>query len=65
MTKTTEANLDDRMGDLDEIRSSVSEADDALSNADSVETPEDFDASIDEAIDALKTALKDLKALRS
>lgn len=52
------------MGEITDIRAAVSQADDALMNAESCETPEDFDANIEAALDSLKEAIDAIKETR-
>ena len=62
---TTEDNLDERMSAADDIQTEAGEIGDDVGNAASCETPEDFDANIDAAIEKATNVLADLKAIRS
>jgi hypothetical protein len=64
-TKTTTGNFDDRQSEIDEARTYASDLDDALVNAESCETPEDFDANIAEAQAGIEALLKLVKEIRS
>jgi N-methylhydantoinase B/oxoprolinase/acetone carboxylase alpha subunit len=64
MSKTTHTNMDDRQAEVADVMNTVEEVNEHLTNAESSELPEDFDANLDEAEDALKRALSELKELR-
>ena len=64
MSKTTENNFDDRQADVSDIVTTINAAVEALDNAESCETPEDFDANVDEALEGLKAAISEIKGLR-
>jgi hypothetical protein len=62
--KTTEENLMDRQDAVSSIPSTIQEALDSVENAESCETPEDFDANVDEAIEQLKEAIAELRTAK-
>jgi len=64
-SKTTLDNLDDRMSEIYDIQQVVNNLVDAISTAESVEKPEDFDANLDEAETLLKTLSAMLTELRA
>jgi len=64
MSKTTEKNMDDRLCLVDDVKGPLQEALDALDNAGSCETPEDFDANMDDVLEGLKAAVAEAKAVR-
>lgn len=56
--------LDDRQAEIGDIRNDLAEVNIALDNAESCETESDFDANIEQALEAAERfveALKDLK----
>ena len=65
MSQTTDDNFNDRQSEIGEIVGTVSTCLDELGCAEDCEKPSDFDVNVDEAIDSLETALKDLKAVRA
>jgi hypothetical protein len=64
MKKTTDANLDDRLCELEDISVTADAIREAIACAESVETPADFDANIDEALEQARGLVKALDKLR-
>ena len=62
MNKST---LEDRMALIGDIKKRAQDVLDALENAETVETPSDFDASLDDALDALKDIASEIAEVRS
>lgn len=65
MKPTTDDNLEDRLGELPDLFSTIETITEAIKCAETVETPADFDANIEEAIRACLVLLGELKAVRS
>ena len=65
MSKTTVNNLDDRQCEMPDVATILEQAGDSVRNAESCETPEDFDANLDATADSLQEALDAIKTIRT
>ena len=62
---TTEDNIEDRQGEIEDIRAHAQAVLDHLECAEGCETPKDFDININEALDSARTLIEQLKELRA
>jgi len=65
MRKTTKATLEDRLAQVVDLRALLVPITSAVVCAETVETPEDFDANLDAVEDGIKELLAALKEIRS
>jgi ElaB/YqjD/DUF883 family membrane-anchored ribosome-binding protein len=65
MTNTTEDTIDERQGEVEDLSKACESILESLGCAESCETPEDFDANIDEALAEARSLVKAIEALRS
>ena len=63
-TPTTVDNLEDRQGDIDDIKKLAQEVLDSLDCAEGCETATDFDANIEAVLESMKEITAALKELR-
>lgn len=65
MTKTTVGNLNDRQANVADLRQILSSLEDDLINAESCETPADFDANMASFIEGAKQLFKEATGMLS
>lgn len=65
MSRTTKENLDERQGEIEMLARLARELAEHVDNAESCESPEDFDRNLDEAIATARAFIELARGVRS